>query len=377
MTRRRSRSRRRGAAKIAGANAAGLLAILVAAELVFGNWIFGPEFGFLNIRHGERHRLDVSEFIPGGGIITYTRDEYGLRGDYGGDPKNIDILVIGGSTTNERFIDDADIWTARLQENFERAGAPVKIANGGIDGQSSRGHIKAFELWFPGIPGLKPKFVLAYMGINDTAVAGAADPKFDDMKSPELLRRVRHYVMNHSVLYNQFRQIRGIFKARDAKLMHGGNSFKSGVWTPVNDFTDLAKLKTEQAARLGGYRRRLETLAGAIRAFGAEPIFVTQPVGEFKIAQGRLLKLMQPSDLAKDSRVSDGLLKTMNLFNGVTLAACAKLKARCADLARRIQFKDGDFYDALHTTPAGSKRIADFLFGTLEAPVRAKISTPG
>lgn len=363
--RRRRRSRVRSAARIIAANIGLLIAVSVIAELIFGNWIFGPDFGFSNIRHGERHVLDVSEFMPGRGSISYTRDRHGLRGDYGGDPAKIDILAIGGSTTNERFVDDGDIWTQRLADNFAAAGQPVRVANGGVDGQSSRGHIKAFELWFPNIPGLKPKIVLAYVGINDTAVTGSDASKFDDMRSPERGRRVRHYVMNHSVLYNQFRRVRGAFRARGAKLMHGGNSFKTGLWKPVNKFIGPEILRAKYSERLLGYTKRLVILAAAIQGYGAEPVFVTQPIGEFRSLGGSLEKLVQPEDLAENPEISDQALKTIGLFNGVTRAVCAAQKLRCIDLAALLQFKDGDFYDPLHTTPAGSQRIADFLFTAL------------
>jgi hypothetical protein len=296
--RRRRRSRARRAVSIFAANTGLLIAVLVIAELIFGNWIFGPSFGFLNIRHGEWHVLDISEFMPGQGSITYTRDRHGLRGDYGGDPAKIDILAIGGSTTNERFVDDAEIWTQRLADNFAAAGQSVGVANGGVDGQSSRGHIKAFELWFPNIAGLKPKIVLAYVGINDTAVTGDDASKFDDMRAPELARRVRHYVMNHSVLYNQFRRIRGAFRARGAKLMHGDNSFETGIWKPVNTFIGPAALRAKYSGRLRDYGERLVILAAAIRDFGAEPVFVTQPIGAFRSTGGGLEKLVQPKDVA-------------------------------------------------------------------------------
>ena len=354
--------RPRRAFRVVAFNASLLVLVLLIAELVFGNWIFGPDFGFLNIRHDERHVLDISEFMPGQGPITYSRDKHGLRGDYGGNPAAIDILAVGGSTTNERFIDDADIWTAALQANFWHAGLPVRVANGGVDGQSSRGHIKAFEVWFPKIPGLKPKIVLAYVGINDIAVTGEEPSKFDAMRAPDAMRRLRHYVMNHSVIYNQFRQIRGAFRARGAKLMHGSNSFKTGVWKQVNAFEDAARLKIKLAGRLEAYERRLRQLEIAIRKLGAIPVFVTQPVGNFRDRSGFLEKLVHPEEIAKNPEVSDKDLKILGLFNQVTIATCTIQKLRCIDLAGALRFQTGDFYDPLHTTPAGSKRIADFLF---------------
>ena len=58
------------------------------------------------------------------------------------------------------------------------------------------------------------------------------------------------------------------------------------------------------------------------------------------------------------------------LFNRAAMAACAEARAICLDLAAEIEFKPGDFYDWVHTTPAGSARIADYLFAALKDRVR-------
>ncbi|MEX2450971.1 MAG: hypothetical protein WD407_08970, partial [Rhodospirillales bacterium] len=74
-------------------------------EAIFGNWIFGPQYGFLNIPRNTTRHFDVSA-VYGGGRTQYTREKHGLRGDFR-NPADIDMLVIGGSTTNELYIDDA------------------------------------------------------------------------------------------------------------------------------------------------------------------------------------------------------------------------------------------------------------------------------
>ena len=147
--------------------------------------------------------------------------------------------------------------------------------------------------------------------------------------------------------------------------MHGSNSFKTGAWKQVNAFEDVARLKHKMAGRLEAYEGRLRQLADAIREFGAEPIFVTQPVGNFRARGGFLEKLVHSENIAKKHQISDEYLKILGLFNQVTLAICATQQLRCIDLAGTLRFQDGDFYDPLHTTAAGSKRIADFLFTTM------------
>lgn len=206
--------------RIAAINFGLIISVVILLEVIFGSWIFGPDYGVLNIPRNEIRHFGVSEFIEPGKVITYTRDQYGFRGGYGGEPSKVDILVVGGSTTNERFLDDKESWVYQLQRRFRENGKNVVIANGAVDGQSSRGHIRAFDLWFPNVTALKPKFVFAYIGINDVALSIEWD-KYDAMKSPELGRRIRQYFLNNSALYNQFRRIRGAFVAHRTRLMQG------------------------------------------------------------------------------------------------------------------------------------------------------------
>ena len=122
---------------------------------------FWTNYSVLNVPRNETRYFDVSEFIKPDKVVVYTRDQYGLRGDYGSNPANIDVLVIGGSTTNERFLDDRETWVAQLQEQFKAAGDDLVVTNAAIDGQSTRGHIKAFDLWSPKYQSLNLSMLLA------------------------------------------------------------------------------------------------------------------------------------------------------------------------------------------------------------------------
>ena len=98
--------------------------------------------------------------------IFYKKDEYGLRGRFK-DVDKIDILVVGGSTTDERYLNINDTWTEKLQNKFNiNSNYNIDIVNAGIDGQSSHGHIWNFKFWFNKIPNLKTKYIIFYIGLN-------------------------------------------------------------------------------------------------------------------------------------------------------------------------------------------------------------------
>ena len=338
-----------------------IIGALVLAEIVFGDWISGQSYSVLNIPRNETRYFDVSEFIKPGKIVVYTRDQNGLRGDYGSNPANIDVLVIGGSTTNERFLDDRETWVAQLQKKFKAAGHDLVVTNAAIDGQSTRGHIKAFDLWLTKILNLKPQYVIGYLGINDVVV-GTRIHKFDEMQSPDVSRQMRQYLMNHSVFYNQFRRIRGSFEARRTRLMHGANAQITGVWMPVSEWTDPEILRSNISQKLDDYRRRLQVLSSKIKKMGAEPIYVTQRRGDYRFVNGELETLVQEDQVTEEFVPSDESLVLMSLFNEATLAFCRERKLYCIDLAENIDLNSSDFYDAVHTLPSGSAKIADYIF---------------
>ncbi|MCP5368123.1 MAG: hypothetical protein H6907_19160 [Hyphomicrobiales bacterium] len=348
----------RGVLKVVAVNLAVLGVLALVAELVFGNWLFGPEYGAMNLPRNVTEHFDTSGLYAGGGPMTYTRDDHGLRGPYA-DPGAIDILTIGGSTTNELYVDDALTWQAHMRRLFADAGRPLTIVNAAVDGQSTRGHIAIFERWFPNIPGLRAGHILAYVGINDTAVEDAA--RWDDMESPDPLRRFRNWIINKSAIYNLFRTLRGVVRAYDAKLVHGRPVYDGRDWVRLLPADRPAPVPPDLAGRLRDYDARLTELVRRIRAFGAKAILVTQPTAAFRLRDGWVWVAR-----GDDGEPETGPYARMDAFNRKTMEVCARLGATCVDLARTVEFADGDFYDRFHNTPQGTAKVGRALFEALK-----------
>lgn len=337
----------------------------VIVEIAFGGWVFGENYGTLVIPKNFTRVFDVDN-LYGGGRILYNRDEHGLRGHYD-SPSDIDILAIGGSTTNEIMIDEEKTWTAVIAREFAAAGHPVTVVNAGGDGQSTVGNLKNFELWFPKIPGLKARYVLALLGINDGAVAEGGDDYFASpyVKSKQdrmvdLFRPTKRYLINNSALYALFRNIRGIIRARDAKLIHTSESYDGSQWQAPPRPPDVARAAREMARGLELYEQRLRELTKRIRAFGAQPIYVTQHRASYRIRHGKVL--VRPG---ADGEAGLGEYERLMATNRRTIAVCREVKAICIDLASELYFNDGDHYDMLHTSPKGSEKIGKYLFQKL------------
>jgi hypothetical protein len=343
-----------------------LLAVLVAGELIFGGWLEAvdqPNLWRLSIYRDVDWRLSVADRYPHDGPIRYRRDHWGLRGDYG-RPQDVDILVVGGSTTDERHVDDSKTWIAGAQDCLAQAGLPLKMANGGVSGQSSRGHIRNFELWYPHVPGLRPRLVLVYLGINETVLDGrqAEDDvqQYNESGRPQWLERAKL----KSALYTLVTAVRGNLAAWRAGLhsahlkSEGGQRAADAVdqgWNAVRhhqvavDGPDYRRQLDAALARrqpeVEAYRARLRALVAAIRAFGAQPVLATQVGGTYR----------------QDGAVIRGDLEQyfdLGAINAATLAVCRETGIPCLDLAAQLEFGDGDFYDSVHTTAQGSAKVA-------------------
>lgn len=178
--------------KITGANFVILLSGLVIVELIFGGWFQKKnKIRFLNLVQ-DKEVVYYSDLYSDSLIeITYKRDKFGFRGQHiFNKPNTIDILTLGGSTTDQRFITEGQTWQDNLEELFLKLNKKVRIANAGVDGQSTVGHIKDFEIWFPSVPGLKPRILLFYIGINDVArIVG--EVTYDDLNDNNLVMRIK------------------------------------------------------------------------------------------------------------------------------------------------------------------------------------------
>ena len=344
--------------RVLGWNAGLLIVVLLVVELIFGNWLSEQHLGLLMVpRNVEiEHVLD---HVPGKPTVRYTRDEYGLRGQYE-KPSDIEVLVVGGSTTNELYVGDSNTFVDIMRQRLDEMGLPMVIVNAGVDGHSTIGHTRAFDVWFSRIPGLAPRWVVFYIGINDVYVADQARYDNTIAESGDTMQKLIRRFKNDSVLYQVFRIVRGALRARDVRVIYGTDAsaryFPVSI-TPTERAAATATSKKPQG--LPQFRNRLHALVDKVEDWGAKAIFVTQRRGDVRY-DGNVLR--GASDAAIRAQI------VLDRINAVTLSVCAKTDALCVDLASEIRFQNGDFSDHVHTTRQGSERVGTFLAKKL-API--------
>jgi lysophospholipase L1-like esterase len=337
-------------------NALILLAGLVALELIFGSWIRDNRIQHLNLITDQAYIHDVSSLYDNGGRpVEYRRDVYGLRGDYD-SPNQIGILTVGGSTTDQKYVSEGETWQDVLRDHFVADGKSISVANAGVDGHSTVGHLRSFEWWFPSIPGLSPRYVLFYLGINDVHIE--SQRKYDELASRDEAIGAMESLRDRSGLYYGYRTLRAMFRTERRKAGHQRVDFERVVWVD-------APIRQNHAARSAGrrlaYATRLARLAELTRSLGAEPIFVTQLLVSSREVDGTVVGTQGTDSNGVDVYIITGL------FNQTTMDSCRALRAICVDLAAdlRPDFTDRDFYDFSHTTPSGAAKIGAYLYRSL------------
>jgi len=338
-----------------------LAAGLLVVEIFFGDWFSSNRLNQLNLVRDVEYIYDVRDLYPiNDRQIVYKRDGYGLRGSYG-RPDEIDILTVGGSTTDQRYISDGATWQDVLQREFSSHGVSLNIANAGINGRSTYGHIKNFDWWFPYIPNLKVKYFLFYIGVND--FYNDANNEFDDLiKGPTAEISLKQQIKEKSALYYLYRTIRGIQRAQRADLWHRSMDFRAIEWidTPKVDNHEQLMLP-----RLQSYRDRLYILNERVRKFGATPIYVTQPTSTCKEQNGKIIGVVETESYGGVDVNGVDLCIMKRLLNKKTTEVCRETGGICIDLAGDMVFDDGDFYDSSHNTPKGTEKIGRYLYGKL------------
>ena len=335
---------------------------VLALELSMGGWIRkSRRLESLNITRDKKfiYKSDIYTNTPID--IHYSRDKYGLRGEGSFNaPEKINILTIGGSTTDQRFVTDGETWQDILEGCFIKNGNPFLVSNAGIDGQSTFGHIKNFEIWFPLIPNLRPKYVLFYIGINDFYRLTESDI-FDDLNRNSIFI---NKLKSNSAIYSLLRKIQGAIRAEKVKVVHRKIDFKELKYTSDGIAKkDLFKLYDKN---LDAFENRVRILIKNTVSIGSTPIFVTQPSMMYKmIGDGKITGVSDTMYL--DGHAYNGVdyFNLLNKLNERIRKACGN-KYTVIELTSLPIWKEDDFYDFAHNTPKGAKKIGEELYRQLK-----------
>ena len=325
--------------KIFSINILVLFISIVIIECFFGYW-FKNELSERLSSERNIERIYKFNFSNHKGTSFYKRNNQGFRvSEKELNDSNPKIIFVGGSTTNQKFLNYEDTIVGRLQEKFKK----IKIVNAGVDGMSILGHINSFQLWFDKIDNFNPKYYVFYIGINDQANLKKKDKinSIDNLIESSSKNNLIEYFESNSFFYNKLRRVKTILfiktgndlfsnNVNDGEVVYGERTTKefkyyssfenSGQETKFNEYYDSL----------------LIDLTNKVKERNSQIIYITQISGT-------------------------GMNKNLYIIANTIVSHCRSYKLNCINLAKNANLDYKDFYDWNHLNRKGSKKVSDFL----------------
>jgi len=322
--------------------------------------------------------------------VEVRRNSLGLRGPElaAAAPGALRLITVGGSTTENLYLGEGSTWTDRLAERLGSAVGPLWANNAGLDGQSSFGHLVLLQ---DHLAGLKPVVLLFLVGVNDV---GHAAPRafdraheagrFDFSSAGGLLRSLAR----HSEVFSLGLNLKRAWQARQAGLVHDPGLFgpdptrrAAPLAPPLGADEAGARIAALSQAFLPDYAARLRELVRRTRALGALPVLLTQPA-----VFGPGIDAWTGWDLAAIEALwalpGGAAWDLLERYNETTRQIAAEQAVPLVDLARHLPKAIRLYYDPVHHTPEGARRLgelaADMLCPILQArhPDKARAPCP-
>ena len=318
-----------------------LLVLLVLGESIFGYWFTKDNFGIYMKSERDKNWKTSSTFNNKEYSFFYKRNFYGFRGDEF-NPKNVKVIFEGGSTGNQRFTPENLTIVGQLNQKFLSEKINVNIYNASTDGKSLRGIIYDFIHWFPRINNLNPEYVIFYLGINEHLVADESGVyEFDLNIEKKKFDRFRDYIKNNSFFYRRYMKIKKKYFPKDTSGYFFNNEklYDNFTYTSYNQAKNFKReISEEDNKLLIQLDKRLLVLKNIVKSNNLIPIFITQVV----------------YDGLRDQKLFlvNERLKKFSIHNNYHLIKLDEI----------IEMELDDFYDTAHTTPKGSKKIAETIY---------------
>ena len=316
---------------------------IILIELFFGYWFKKENFGIYMRKERKINWQTTSIFNGKKYDFFYKRNYWGFRGEEF-DPKNVKIIFEGGSTGNQRYTPEELTIVGLINKEFEILNHDIKIFNASTDGKSVNGYINDFNFWFPKIPELNIQYVIFFIGINDRFIYNYEESFWDNKISKKKIDQIKDYVKNNSFFVDKFKFLKNKFFPTNTLAY----DFENELLYNNFEYIDYLKAKVihknlndEDLKFINQFRSRLVKIKSIIEENKIRPIFITQ------------LKF-------------DGIKeKRLFIVNNEVKKFSKKNNYFLIPLDEILSMEVDDYYDELHTTPQGSKRIAKKIFPLL------------
>jgi lysophospholipase L1-like esterase len=294
---------------------------------------------------------------------VFSTNNMGFRGDYLVTPKpknEFRIFMVGGSTTECFYLDDAKALNRVLQEQLaSRAGEElsVKVYGAGKSGDASDDHI---SMIVHRIVQLEPDMIVLFAGINDLTraiynydylhIAPAA--QFFDPRVSNFKLWATDYQIPRRLYYLKTRLLTNEKQAREQIALRTNIQEKKRLGEKAPISNDKPRVD------LNAYSSNLRTIAGAARANHIQLVFITQQSTWNSTIDPEVRKwhaVLYRNGVNYREDLMDQALETLNdQMRRIATEDSIPIYDLAKSMPKSLEF----FYDDVHFNENGARRAA-------------------
>ena len=287
----------------------------------------------------------------------FSTNNWGFRGE--APPTRWDdrytIITVGGSTTIDMAQDDAMTYPAIMASRLEANDATIWVNNAGLDGHTSRGNLHVME---EVVRYLKPNLVVVLIGANDLTLSLLEERRTQGTTFDQTTKQ-RDVLQETQI----GRLAWGFFAVMLGNAVPVNTTFTSFTAIPMDaSRSALAPADRDALPELPEYRQNVNKLIDLAQEMGSKIVFLTQPslFDDTPYWSGIEANI---SWAKSDALYFSGATywKMLTIYNQELLAICQARGVPCLDLSSQIPHNLDMFYDSVHFTDAGAKRVGELV----------------
>ena len=309
------------------------------------------------------------------GVSHFVANSLGMRADEIPPDAKRRILVFGGSTAVDVYLDQPKMWTHVLEDKLNATPGQPKTWVGNI-ARPSLGTIHSlleFDRMVPSLPHMD--LFINLVGVNDFQLALRAkylpDLTLTDHLNWTFSIVPRKGWRNRLALYRFYQRIKDWWKRSSKSVVLTEYATGIAKWrecrqtAPKENLLDLPNLDRG----LAEYRANLNKLIDRSEAYHSPMIFVTQPTLWREHMAPEDEALLQAGGVGSHDEwcikklyySPAALARGMKMYNDVLRDVCDKRKNFCIDLAARVPKTRRYFFDDMHYSDAGARLVSDIV----------------
>jgi len=294
------------------------------------------------------------------GLRHITTDEHGFRVsprvDYRAK-RGLRIFAIGGSTTEDILLDDESTWAHLLQEGIANQGTTAEVINTGVSGLRAANHLATLKI----VAKFQADLVIFLLGANDwnRQIKKRFERDPDSWRPVSLRYSALGSVLDGTVISPARRSITGRNWSDRAVVVDSlkglTRSEQLSLYRPIT----YTFRPAEVAA---GYAETLREISSLCKARRLTCLFVTQPHAYSEATPADLQSRfwMTPPEATYTLDLKS-MAHIAALYNEYLTSFAVQEGHPLCNLAAGMEPSPRFFYDDMHFTDEGARRVADLV----------------